>query len=252
MGNSKPRIVGVIPARLQSERLPDKVLRVLAGRAMLHHVYDNARACSLLDELLVATDSGDVRAYCERHHIPVQLTATSHQSGTERIYEVAQRIVADVFINLQADEPLVTAGHVELLIEPFLKDAAVQVTTLKTVLAAERVQNPNVVKVVTGQDGIALYFSRATIPFRRNTALPLPTYKHLGLYGYRREALEKYMKLPPSLLEQTERLEQLRFLENGIPIHVAETSADTIGVDTEEDWQAVAQLFAARDVPKQV
>jgi 3-deoxy-manno-octulosonate cytidylyltransferase (CMP-KDO synthetase) len=236
----------VIPARLASERLPGKVLRPLQGRAMLHHVYDAARGCPWIDELWVATDSGEVREYCDRNQIPVRMTSSAHRSGTERIHEVMQTIRADVFLNLQADEPLLTAAHMSLLVKPFLNDAATQVSTLKTPLDAASAQNPNIVKVVTNLRGEALCFSRAPIPYRRDPASTVPYYKHLGLYGYRREALEIYYALPPSPLEQAERLEQMRFLENGIPIYAAETAEDTIGVDTEEDWQAVERLLELR------
>jgi len=239
----KLRIAGVIPARLNSERLPGKVLRSLAGRALLHHVYDGARGCPLLDELLVATDAEPVRAYCAEHHIPVLMTSSTHRSGTERIHEVMLRIPADVFLNLQADEPLLGMDHVRLLIEPFLSDPVTQVSTLKVALEDAAAVNPNVVKVVTDARGWALYFSRAPIPYRRQPAAPPPYYKHLGLYGYRREALARYVQLEPTPLEQAERLEQLRFLENGVPIQVMETTQDTIGVDTEEDWTAVSRLL---------
>jgi len=240
---NKLRIVGVIPARMNSERLPGKVLRSLAGRAMLHHVYDGARACPLLNEFLVATDAEAVRAYCTQHQIPVLMTSPDHRSGTERIHEVMQRISGDVFVNLQADEPLVGVDHVQLLIDPFLAEETTQVSTLKVPLDVMAAANPNVVKVVTDRRGRALYFSRAPIPYRRDPASSPPYYKHLGLYGYRREALARYFQMAPSQLEQAERLEQMRFLENGIPIQVMETARDTIGVDTEEDWAAVSRLL---------
>ncbi|HWP85157.1 MAG TPA: 3-deoxy-manno-octulosonate cytidylyltransferase [Terriglobia bacterium] len=237
------RIVGIIPARLHSERLPGKVLRRLAGRAMLHHVYERARGCPLLDELVVATDAESVRDYCAQHGIPACMTSAAHRSGTERIHETMQEIPADVYLNLQADEPLLTAAHVQLLAEPFLAGNGFQVTTLKVALEAASAANPNIVKVVTDRSGRALYFSRAPIPHRRDPGAPAVYYKHLGLYGYRRAALEQYVRLAPAPLEQAERLEQLRFLENGIPILVSETTQDTIGVDTEEDFQAVRRLL---------
>ncbi|MSO19490.1 MAG: 3-deoxy-manno-octulosonate cytidylyltransferase [Acidobacteria bacterium] len=245
----KLKVVGVIPARLASERLPGKVLLELDGKAMLHHVYDAARACPLLDELLIATDAEPVREYCQRQGIPVRMTSSAHSSGTERIREVADSLAADVYVNIQGDEPLVQAEHVRLLIDLFEsggKGAEVQVTTLKTPLEHTATQNPNVVKVVTDLHGCALYFSRSAIPYRRNAESPLPTYKHLGFYAYRRDALWKYCDLPMTLIEQTERLEQLRFLHHGIPIHVAETSLDTIGVDTREDWEAFSVQWGKR------
>ena len=242
----KIRVAGVIPARLNSERLSGKVLRPLAGKAMLHHVYDAARDCALLDQLWVATDSEAVREYCVSHQIPVLMTAVTHRSGTERIREAMEKITADIFLNLQGDEPLLTATHVEQLIEPFFNDPSVQVTTLKTALDPLAAQNPNVVKVVTDSRGNALYFSRAAIPYPRDGAAHPRFFKHLGLYGYRRQALLRYSTLSPTPLEQTERLEQLRFLENAIPIHVVETQQDTIGVDTEEDWNALTRYLEDR------
>jgi len=237
------KIVGVIPARMSSERLPGKVLRPICGLPMVHHVYERASACRYLTELWVATDSHEVQSYCARNQIPVLMTATTHQSGTERILEVMQFKSAEVYLNIQADEPMLSARHLELLLEPFWGDRRTQVTTLKTPLDASEAQNPNVVKVVTDLAGRALYFSRAAIPYHRNPSSSLPFYKHLGLYAYSREMLDRYRHLSPTPLEQTERLEQMRFLENGISIQVVETALDTIGVDTEEDWQAVTRYF---------
>ncbi|MGH9783930.1 MAG: 3-deoxy-manno-octulosonate cytidylyltransferase [Terriglobia bacterium] len=252
------RVLAVIPARFDSARLPGKVLRPIGGKAMVHVVYERARACPLLDELCVATDSERVRDYCAQHEIPVRMTSRAHRSGTERILEVMEtlppdRSPHDVFVNIQGDEPMLTAEHLRLLIEPFFIAGApgaavgqtgVQVTTLKTRLDAAEAQNPNIVKVVTNLRGEALYFSRAPIPYSRSPAAGFPFYKHLGLYAYRRAALERYRELAPAPLEETERLEQLRFLEHGIPIQVVETAEDTIGVDTEEDWVAVTKYFA--------
>jgi 3-deoxy-manno-octulosonate cytidylyltransferase (CMP-KDO synthetase) len=264
---SARRIVGVIPARFDSERLPGKVLRPICGKAMVHVVYERARACPLLDGLWVATDSERVRDYCAQNEIPVLLTSRAPRSGTERILEVIETLPADgraddlfvndVFVNIQADEPMVTAEHLRLLIEPFFTPATsgarvarpeILVTTLKTPLDPAEAPNPNVVKVVTNLRGEAVYFSRAPIPYRRNPDSGLRVYKHLGFYAYRRAALERYRELPAAPLEETERLEQLRFLEHGIPIQVAETAEDTIGVDTEEDWLAVTKYFEAQHV----
>ena len=252
----KLRVVGVIPARLASDRLPGKVLLTLGGKAMLHHVYDAARASPLLDDLLVATDADEVRDYCARHAIPVRMTSAAHTSGTDRVREVMEHIPADVYVNIQGDEPLVEAEHLRLLIELFSRRAVsgsaadppeeVQVSTLMTPLKHDDAGNPNVVKVVTDLRGRALYFSRSPIPFRRNADSPLHTFKHLGFYAYRREALRKFGELAPTGLEQTERLEQLRFLVHGIPIHVAETSLDTVGVDTREDWEEFARRWRER------
>lgn len=239
------RVVGVIPARMESERLPGKVLRPICGRPMVHRVFERASPCRYLSELWIATDSVEVRSYCERNQIPVLMTASTHQNGTERILEVMQTHPAEIYVNIQGDEPMITASHLDLLVEPFLRLPNTGVTTLKTPLAAAEAQNPNIVKVVTDSNGQALYFSRAPIPYHRNPASAAPYYKHLGLYAYRREVLERYRQLSPAALEQAERLEQLRFLENGILIQVSETPVDTIGVDTEDDLRAVTRYFEA-------
>lgn len=264
-GGSKLTVVGVIPARMESERLPGKVLRPICGLPMIHRVYDAARACDALTELWVATDSEEVSAYCAANGIAAVMTARTHRSGTERVHEVllkknaglptadvsaADRSRNDIYVNIQGDEPMLQPAHLHLLIEPFRRNPETRVTTLRTPLAPQEAGNPNVVKVVTDAEQRALYFSRAAIPFRRNAASPVAYYKHLGFYAYRAADLRLYMSLPASRLEETERLEQLRFLENGIPIHVAETPFDTIGVDTEEDLRAVTRYFDSLPKPR--
>ncbi len=154
------------------------------------------------------------------------------------------RTRADVFVNIQGDEPMITPKHVELLVEPFLASDAIQVTTLKTPISPEEAQDLSVNKVVTDAQRRALYFSHLPIPFRRDGVAGPPYYKHLGLYAYRKEVLEKFPTLPASRLEEAEKLEQLRLLENGIPIQVVETELDTIGVDTEEDFRKVEEYYS--------
>ena len=237
-------ILGVIPARLNSTRLPGKVLRSICGQAMLHHVFARASRCDLLGDLVVATDSKEVHDYCERNQMKVLMTSSSHASGTDRVHEIQEAMPADIYVNIQGDEPMIRPEHLRVLLQPFMKDASVQVTTLKTPIGFEAAQGPNCVKVVTDTQGRALYFSRYAIPYNRDPATGTPHYyKHLGIYAYTREALERFHRLPPSRLEQAERLEQLRFLEHGIAIHVAETPHDTIGVDTEEDLARAERYF---------
>lgn len=233
------RVLGVIPARLASTRLPRKVLREIAGTPMVCHVYRRARQSELLTDLLVATDSEEVMAVCSGHRIPAVLTSAEHQSGTDRVWEVARGRIADVYVNIQGDEPLITPGHIRALVEPFQRRPDTQVVTLKTRATRKEAASPNVNKVVTDLRGNALYFSRNPIPYDRDQTGTVVYWKHVGLYAYRREALETFHRFAPSALEIAERLEQLRFLENGIPIHVAETSEPTIGVDTEADLLAV-------------
>jgi len=232
------KAAAIIPARLASTRLPRKLLREIAGRPMLAYVYEAARACQPLQDVIVATDSDEIAAVCRQNGWHYRMTSPEHRSGTERVHEVAQRVEADVYVNVQGDEPLARREHLDVLLELMQRDN-VKVGTLKTLCATEDVDNPNAVKVVTAMDGRALYFSRATIPFDRDRTGTVPYYKHLGFYAYRKSALEQFCEWPESRLERTERLEQLRFLANGVAIHVAETPYDTVGVDTEEDLRRV-------------
>jgi|SRR5438270_255328 len=236
------RALAVIPARLASTRLPRKVLREIAGRSMLAHVVEGTRGCSQISDVIVATDSDEILAICKRNGWRAEMTSSSHRSGTDRVWEVAQRIAADVYLNVQADEPLVRPEHIQALLAP-LQDARVMVSTIKTPCSAADVDNPNAVKVVTDLGGRALYFTRASVPFDRDNSGLVARFKHLGFYGYRRDALEKFNSWPESELERAERLEQLRFLDHGMQIHVVETPYDTVGVDTEEDLKRLQQMF---------
>jgi 3-deoxy-manno-octulosonate cytidylyltransferase (CMP-KDO synthetase) len=240
-----PTFLGVVPARLHSTRLPRKVLREIAGRPMIEHVWARASKAPHLSEVVVATDADEVAEACWRRGIPAVMTSPDHPSGTDRIWEVAQQRRADVYVNIQGDEPLVTPAHVERLVEPFLTRPDAQVSTLCIRATREEESSPNVTKVVRDAQGRALYFSRLPIPCDRD-GRGVVRFKHIGLYAYRRPALEAFHRLPPSPLELAERLEQLRFLEHGIPIVVMETDEPTIGVDTEEDLRAVEAAFAAR------
>ena len=238
------RVLGVIPARLASTRLPRKVLRTIAGRPMLAWVYAAAQACPQLDHVLIATDSQEIVDLCNQHGWPVQLTSAHLPSGTDRVHAVAQLHHANIYVNIQGDEPLLKPEHLTALLRPF-RHPHVDVSTLKVRCTPDNIANPNAVKVVTAADGRALYFSRATIPYDRDATSP-HYWKHIGLYAYRKAALNRFPTLPASELEQAERLEQLRYLENGISLYVEPTDFDTIGVDTEDDLQKVEAILAAR------
>lgn len=237
------RTIAVIPARLASTRLSRKVLREIAGRPMLDWVYRAASGCGQLDRVLIATDSDEVMAFANENGYEAMLTPVDCASGTDRIYFVAQGVAADIYVNIQGDEPLLRPEHIDALLRPLLVIPEAQVSTLSTVCAADQIDNPNAVKVVSALDGRALYFSRAAIPFDRDRTGQAPYRKHLGLYAYRKSALDRFPNLPARSLESAERLEQLRFLENGIDIHVEPTPFDTIGVDTEEDRLAVETIL---------
>lgn len=235
------KIVAVIPARLGSQRLARKMLREIAGRPLAVWVYQAVRSSPLLDDVILATDSDEIREACSQHSCRVRMTSDRHRSGTERVHEVSQAVAADVYINVQGDEPMVHREQIERIVQ-LMQAPAVSVGTLKTPASPEDIANPNAVKVVTDVAGRALYFSRTTIPHDRDGSRP-PYFKHLGIYAYRKPALDRFVDLPESALERAERLEQLRFLENGIPIYVAETEFDSIGVDTEDDLARVERLM---------
>jgi 3-deoxy-manno-octulosonate cytidylyltransferase (CMP-KDO synthetase) len=236
------KAIAIIPARLASTRLPRKILREIAGRPMLAHVYDAARACLLLSDVIVATDSEEIADVCRRNGWNCRMTSPEHRSGTDRVHEVAQAIDADIYVNVQGDEPLARREHLDVLLA-LMRRSEVQAGTLKTPCSPEDRENPNAVKVVTALDGRALYFSRATIPFDRDGSGQVRYFKHLGFYAYRKAPLDAFVRWPESALERSERLEQLRFLDNGVNIYAAETPYDTVGVDTEEDLRRVEAIL---------
>jgi 3-deoxy-manno-octulosonate cytidylyltransferase (CMP-KDO synthetase) len=243
---SKLRIAGVIPARLSSTRLARKVIRELAGRPMVEWVWRAAAGSGLMDPVVVATDSDEVAEVCLARGVPVAMTSANCASGSDRVREVARQIEADIYVNIQGDEPTLTPDFFAPLLEVFDRPE-VQVATLAVRCPASEIHNPNAVKVVTALDGKALYFSRATIPHDRDQEGFAGYRKHLGIYAYRKAALEKFAELAPGWLESVEKLEQLRLLEAGIDIYVAGAPADTIGVDTEEDLERAEAALMSRE-----
>jgi len=241
------RAIAVIPARLQSTRLARKVLREIAGRPLIAHVYESMRRCPQLDDVIIATDSDEILQLSETRGFHARATSADCRNGTERVHEIAKSWAADLYINVQGDELLARAEHIAALVG-LMGDSRVQVGTLKVRATPEDIRNPNAVKVTTDKAGNALYFSRSQIPYDRDGVGP-SYFKHLGLYVYRKAALDQYAKLPESPLEQSERLEQLRFLENGIAIQVAETPFDTIRVDAEEDLEKAQAILKNRAGP---
>lgn len=237
-----PEVIGVIPARLASTRLARKALIPIAGVPMIGRVYQGARGCARLRQVLVATDSEEIAAYCRGAAIPVAMTSPAHLSGTDRICEVLARDpTAQAVVNIQGDEPMVRAEMLDALLDALFAAPDIEVATLCTPLDAAEASQPSVTKVVLDGRDRALYFSRSPIPFPREG--PAHYLKHLGFYAYSRRALEAFRAWPAGKLEAAEKLEQLRFLENGWPIAVAETPFDSIGVDTAEDHARVEERF---------
>ncbi len=238
------RAIAVIPARLASTRLSRKMLREVAGKPLVGLVYEAVRSSPLLANVIVATDSDEIMAACRAHGWKAQMTSPDHRSGTERVQEISQRDAADVYINVQGDEPMIRPEHISSLLQ-VMQNPNAPVGTLMTPAAEIDISNSSAVKVVSDCHGRALYFSRAAIPFDRDGTRPR-YFKHLGIYGYRKPALDQFVRWPESSLEKSERLEQLRFLENGIPIYVGETPHDSVGVDTEEDLERVTEILRRR------
>jgi len=236
-------IVGVIPARFASTRFPGKPLIPILGKALVERVYLRAKRCLCLSNLLVATDDERILSFCENAGIPAIMTSDKHRSGTDRVSEVAEKISADAYVNIQGDEPLVSSQALDLLIGEAI-NKKVKVATLAARLEndAHEVRDPNVVKVVCDAQGFALYFSRSAIPYPRYTEHA--TYlQHVGVYYFTREALMKFSAFQQSPLELAEGLEQLRFLENGVPVFVVVSDYRPISVDTPEDVAKVERVL---------
>jgi 3-deoxy-D-manno-octulosonate cytidylyltransferase len=239
-------IIGVIPARFASIRFPGKPLASLAGRPMVVHVLRAARAAKHLSRVVVATDDPRIAEAVEKSGGEAMLTSAHAASGTDRVAEVARRLPADAYVNVQGDEPLMPPENVDRVVEALLADDARSIATLAFPTSARVASDPNVVKVAVARDGRALYFSRSAIPHFRQGE---PAYrKHLGIYAYRARTLAEIAGLPSSPLERAESLEQLRWLEAGYTIHVGDAAGDSIGVDTPEDLAAAEAQLSKQEV----
>jgi 3-deoxy-manno-octulosonate cytidylyltransferase (CMP-KDO synthetase) len=237
--------VAIIPARYQSTRLPGKALADIAGRPMIEHVYRRAAAASSVGRVIVATDDRRILEAVHRFGGEAVMTSAAHQSGTDRLAEVAAGLDCDLVVNVQGDEPLLAADTIDAAVAPFAADPALQMSTLRRrITDPADLRNPNVTKVVVDGGGFAMYFSRAPIPFTRPGQTEATAWAHVGLYVYRRETLLELAALPPTEMERAEALEQLRALEHGIRIQAIETAHETIGVDTPDDLERVRAFFA--------
>jgi 3-deoxy-manno-octulosonate cytidylyltransferase (CMP-KDO synthetase) len=240
------KITAVIPARYASTRFPGKALAEIDGRPMIQHVYERTAQSKLISRVIVATDDSRIADAVSMIGGEAIMTSTDHETGTDRLAEVAAGLDSDIVVNVQGDEPLIDPAMIDLAIQPFLEEADLQMGTVKTrIKCLHDFLSPNVVKVVTDNRGDALYFSRSPLPFFRDKWKDLKDesfcsgkllcYKHVGLYVYRRDFLMKFAAMPATFLEISEKLEQLRAIENGVKIRVVETVFESVGVDTPDD-----------------
>ncbi len=238
--------VGVIPARYGSTRFPGKALARLGGKTLIQRVWERAKGAKKLDRLIVATDDSRIRDAVKAFGGEAVMTSPSLRSGTDRVWAAAKESAAQIIVNIQGDEPLLTPPMLDGLIEGLRKDPEAQMATLRFKMKdKEGYEDPNVVKVVSDGNGWALYFSRAPVPVYRSAPRSLVWYKHIGLYAYRKGLLEKFVTWPPSALESAESLEQLRALERGVRIKVLDSPQNTIGVDTPADLKRVEAIIGA-------
>jgi 3-deoxy-manno-octulosonate cytidylyltransferase (CMP-KDO synthetase) len=246
MSLDKPEVVIVIPARFGSTRLPGKPLVLLAGKPMIQRVYERAKMASRADRVIVATDDERIVKAVETFGGSARMTRPDHRTGTERVAEVATHEKGDVFVNVQGDEPLLDPAAVDTAVNALLEEPAAAIATVATLIKTPAdIMDPNVVKTVLDFDNNGIYFSRAPIPWVRDTTSKIQVrhLKHLGLYVFQRDALLEYPTLPQGELERIEQLEQLRWLENGWKIRVAEVEHDAVSVDVQDDVARVEKLL---------
>jgi 3-deoxy-manno-octulosonate cytidylyltransferase (CMP-KDO synthetase) len=244
--SAKVKVLAVIPARYASTRFPGKPLTPIAGRPMIQHVVERVRKAKTVTRIVVATEDERILTAVAAFGGEAVMTRADHRTGTDRVAEVAAHIPADIYINVQGDEPLIAAETIDLLVSAMLEDESINLATpCIAIEQANDIMDPNIVKVVLDFDGNALYFSRAPIPWVRDTksGVAVSHWKHLGLYAFRHDALVEYPTLPPGEIEPVEQLEQLRWLENGFRIRVVETAHDAVSVDVPSDVERVEKLI---------
>lgn len=248
----RKKIIGVIPARLESQRFPRKPLAKINGQEMIIWVCKAASKAKLLSKLIVATDSEEIENVVKQHGFHCEMTSKFCLSGSDRVCEVALKTDGDVYVNIQGDEPLIESNIIDEVIQPFLTNINTQiVTAISQVSNEEEYKNPNVVKVVIDKNNNALYFSRSPIPYFRNEQINFNNvYKHIGIYAYQRNVLIDFKNTPMSTYENIEKLEQLRLLENGYKIHCIKTNYVSKGVDTKEDLEEVEKIIKNQGVHK--
>lgn len=235
-------IIAVIPARYAATRFPGKLMQQLGNKPIIRHVFDNTLATGLFSDVLVVTDSDIIHKEIMSNGGKAIMSKQEHESGSDRIAESVEEMNVDVIVNVQGDEPFIKKEPLEKLVRLF-DDPVVQVASLMRKISKDEAANPNNVKVVTDKNGYALYFSRSIIPHQRDSGAMAEYFLHIGVYAYKKEALMNFTKWPQSVLEKTEKLEQLRYLENGVKIKMAETDYVNIAIDTPEDLENAKKYF---------
>lgn len=233
----------MIPARYAATRFPAKLMQLLGGKTVIRHTYEAAVATQLFDEVVVVTDSDIIHDEITKHGGKAVMSIKSHESGSDRIAEAVADMDVDVVINVQGDEPFIKKDPLEKLVRLF-DDPSVQVGSLMRKIEDNvELTKSSSVKVVVNKNNDALYFSRSAIPFAANATIDVPYFLHVGVYGFRKEALLKFTKWPAAKLEQVEKLEQLRYLENGVPIRMALVEFKSVAIDTPEDLETAEKLL---------
>nr|WP_314752995.1 3-deoxy-manno-octulosonate cytidylyltransferase [uncultured Capnocytophaga sp.] len=234
------KIIAMIPARYGATRFPAKLMQDLCGKPVIVHTYQRVADTNLFDQVYVVTDDDRIEKAIHEVGGKVIRSQKEHNSGSDRLAEASKDLEVDIIVNVQGDEPFTDAENLKKVIDIFTNDSQRNIAVaslMECITNPEDIANPNNVKVVVNKFNEALYFSRSIIPFPRDPNIAVPYYKHIGIYAYRKDALQQFTQLPPSLLEETEKLEQLRYLENGFKIRLALTNIPTIGIDTPEDLE---------------
>jgi len=240
------KIIAIIPARYESKRFPGKLLEKIDGKTIIQLVFEKVKLANKVDEIIIATDDQRIIDECNRFGAAAEMTFNSHKSGTDRCAQIGREFWDDdIIINIQGDEPFIEPEIIDFLAQKMKDDSWIEISTLcKSILKETDILNPNIVKVVKTKSNKALYFSRATIPFKRDldSLFSVKAFQHIGIYAYRNKALQSLTNLQESDLELTEKLEQLRWLENGYTIHTFETEYNGFGIDTPEDLEMARNI----------
>lgn len=238
------KTIAVIPARFAATRFPGKLMKKIGDKTIIRMVYENAVESGIFNQVLVVTDSEVIFKEIQSLGGFVKMSGGEHASGSDRIAEAIVDLDVDVVVNIQGDEPFIKKEPLSDLLGCFKDESVCVASLMKKIVEDEEVNNPNMVKVVCNKANEALYFSRSAIPFKRNTQTKLPYFKHIGVYAFKKKTLLEFTKWPQGELEQTEMLEQLRYLENGVSIKMVETSFSSIGIDTQDDYEKAKEFYS--------